>query len=438
MKRILIVGNGAREHVLAETLKHSPQECSLAVFAKASNPALKALATEYHVGNSLSDFEALRTFVGHFNPDFAVIGPENPLADGIVDFLAAMNVPSVGPNQILAQLESSKSFARDLLTKYEIPGNPEFKVFTGAEGIKEFMNKLGGEYVVKADSLKGGKGVKLSGEHLDSIEDGFTYAMECIESDGRVVVEEKFVGEEFSLICFSDGKTIVPCPMAQDHKRAFEGDTGPNTGGMGTYSDANHLLPFLTQDDFDAAMHINQRVVDALKEETGQAFIGFLYGGFIAVKNGVRLIEYNARFGDPEAMNMLSLLKSDFIEICEAMIHGRLEQLNIEFERKATVLKYVVPEGYPDNSVKNEQIGLHPLPEGAKAYFASVDEREGHLYLLGSRAVAMVGHGETLEEAEQIAQAAAETISGPVFFRKDIGTAELIQKRIDHMAKIRN
>lgn len=436
MKRILLVGNGAREHVLAETLKHSSQECSLAVFAKATNPALKELATEYHVG-SLSDFEALKTFVGHFDPDFAIIGPENPLADGIVDFLAGMNVPSVGPLQSLAQLECSKSFARDLLTKYEIPGNPQFKVFTSPEGLGEFMEELGGEYVVKADCLKGGKGVKLSGEHLENIEDGIAYATLCIEEDGRVVVEEKFVGEEFSLICFSDGETIVPCPIAQDHKRAYEGDTGPNTGGMGTISDANHLLPFISQSDYDQAMDINQKVVDALREETGQGFKGFLYGGFIAVKNGVRLIEYNARFGDPEAMNMLGLLKTDFIDICEAIIAGTLNELNVEFERKATVLKYVVPEGYPENSVKNKQIGLHPLPDGAKLYFSSVDEREGHLYILGSRAIAVIGYGADLAEAEAIAQKAAETISGPVFFRKDIGTADLIQKRIDHMVNLR-
>lgn len=438
MKRILLIGNGAREHVIAETFKRSPQECELAVFAKATNPALKALATEYHVG-ALDDFNALRDFAGRFNPDFAFIGPENPLADGVVDFLAGMNIPSIGPSQALAQIESSKSFARELLTEYGIPGNPKFKVFTEKDGLREYMeNELGGHYVVKADALRGGKGVKLSGEHLETIEDGVTFASECIDDDGRVVVEEKFIGEEFSLICFSDGSNVAACPAIQDHKRAYEGDTGPNTGGMGSYGDTDHLLPFIKAEDFAEAMNINQQVVEALKKEMDEDYIGILYGGFIAVKDGVRLIEYNARFGDPEAMNILSLLKTDLIEVCEAMIQGRLNEVNVEFERKATVLKYVVPEGYPTDSVKDKMIDMTPLPEGATAYFASVDEREGHLYLLGSRAVGVLGKGDTLEEAERIAQEAAETIKGPVFYRKDIGTSELIQKRIDHMKEIRD
>jgi phosphoribosylamine---glycine ligase len=437
MKKILIIGNGAREHVLAETFKRSPQECELAVFATATNPAMQALASEYHLTTSLSDFDLLRDFAGRFKPDFAFIGPENPLADGIVDFLAAMDIPSVGPSQELAQLESSKSFARDLLNKYDIPGNPEFRVFTSMEGTEELIEKLGGEYVVKADTLQGGKGVKLSGEHLANLEEGLAFIKKCIDEDGRVVVEEKFIGEEFSLICFTDGTTLIPCPISQDHKRAHDGDQGPNTGGMGTYSNSNNGLPFISESDFNSAMDISQKVLDALKEETGKAFKGIMYGGFIAVKNGVKLIEYNARFGDPEVMNILPILKTDLIVICEAVIAENLSDINIEFESKATVLKYVVPEGYPDNPVRNKQIDMTPLPEGARAYFASVDEREGNLFILGSRAIAMVGIGDSLAEAERIAQAAVETVKGPVFYRKDIGTSTLIQKRIDHMAKLR-
>ncbi|MFT7184073.1 MAG: phosphoribosylamine--glycine ligase [Oceanicoccus sp.] len=438
MKKILLIGNGAREHVIAETFKRSPQECELAVYAKATNPALKALATEYHVTTDLSDFDTLRDFAGRFRPDFAFIGPENPLADGIVDFLNSMDIPCIGPTQALAQLECSKSFTRDLLSKYEIPGNPEFKVFTKPEGIAEFMKSLEGNYVVKADTLQGGKGVKVSGEHLESIEEGTDFAIKCIEEDGRVVVEEKFVGEEFSLICFSDGESLAPCPVAQDHKRAHENDTGPNTGGMGAYTDSNHLLPFMTQSDFDQAMDITQKVIEALKEETGEAYKGIIYGGFFATKNGVKLIEYNARFGDPEAQNMLALLKTDLIQVCEAVIAGTLSEINVEFEKKATVLKYLVPEGYPENPIKNKQIDMTPLPDGARAYFASIDEREGLLYLLGSRAVAMLGIADSLEEAERIAQAAVETVKGPVFYRKDIGTSLLIQKRIDHMSELRD
>lgn len=448
MKRILLVGNGAREHVIAETLKRSPQACELGVFAKAVNPGLKQLATEYELG-ALDDKAALKAFAERFKPDFAIVGPDNPIADGFADALLELGIKSVAPLQTLARLESSKGFTRELLEKYGIPGNPEFKRFSKQdeptdEAIREFMEYLG-EYVVKADGLHGGKGVKLSGEHLHSIEEGVAYAKECIEADGSVVIEEKFIGQEFSLMSFADGKTVVDMPAIQDHKRAYEGDTGPNTGGMGTWSDRGGMLPFLQQSDLEAAHDITEQVMKALYEETGKHYCGIMYGGFIAVKNGVRLIEYNARFGDPEAMNALTLLKTDFIALCEAMLEQRLGDLRVEFEDKATVLKYVVPEGYPDEPQKGAKIEIDAaaIPEGVRTYYASVDEQtdpetgEKALYLSGSRAIAFVGIGDSLEEAEQLAQSAVDSVKGPVFYRKDIGTKALIQKRLDMMEELR-
>ncbi len=437
MKKILLIGNGAREHVIGETLMRSPQNCKLAVFGNAGNPALKKLSSEYCISD-LSDFNALKELVKHFKPDFVIIGPENPLSDGIVDFLAEIDIPAVGPTKELAQLESSKSFTRNLLNRYNIPGNPIFRVFHSVDGIRDFMEELNGDYVVKANSLQVGKGVKVSGEHLSDIDEGIAYAKQCIKSDGKVLIEEKLIGEEFSLICFSDGNNLIPCPLVQDHKRAYDGDTGPNTGGMGSYTDVDHRLPFITEEDYDDAMSINKKVIQTIKEETSKGFIGFLYGGFIAVKNGVRLIEYNARLGDPEAMNILSLLKSDFIEICEAMIQGKLNEIQVEFENKASVLKYIVPKGYPNNSVKNIAVKVPKLPSGSKVYLASIDERNNELYMLGSRALAVLGYGNTLNEAEALAEKAAKLIQGPVFHRKDIGTEELIQKRIDNMISLRN
>lgn len=454
MKKILLVGNGAREHVIAETLKRSPQECKLFVFANAANPGIKALAAGYEIG-ALDDLDAIVAFaksVGGNGVDFAIIGPENPLADGVVDALEEVGIKSASPRMVLAQLESSKSFTRDLLRKYDIPGNPKFRVFKeiegsdGADGIRAYMEELG-EYVVKADGLMGGKGVKLSGEHLKSLDEGVAFALSCIEKQGHVVIEEKFVGQEFSLMSFSDGVSIVDMPAVQDHKRAFEGDTGPNTGGMGAWSDANHSLPFLQPSDTEDAHAITAATAKALYEETGHPYVGIMYGGFIATKEGVRLIEYNARFGDPEVMNVLPILKSDFIAICEAMIDGTLDRVAIEFERKATVVKYVVPEGYPDNPCKGEKIEVGELPEDVKVYYASVDEREAEggaddgqeagLYLTGSRSIAFVGISDTIEEAERLAQSAVGSVSGPVFYRRDIGTAELIRKRLDHMKELR-
>lgn len=438
MKKILILGTGAREHVIGETLKRADADVELFVLGPSKNPGLVALASEYEVA-SVTDFDAVRGFVKHVGPDFVVPGPEAPIAAGVADMLAEMGVPCVAPIQSLARLESSKSFTRDLLKKYGIPGNPQFRVFErGDESeIEAYMTQtLGGEFVVKADGLKSGKGVKVVGDHLKDATEGCAYARECLVESSRVVVEEKFVGQEFSLMSFVDGETVVDMVPVQDHKRALEGDKGENTGGMGTYSDANHLLPFLASRDLEEAHAINVKVAQALREETGVPYRGIMYGGFIAVKDGVRLIEYNARFGDPEAMNVLCLLHTNFADVCEAMVRGELRGMTVEFEKKATVCKYVVPNGYPEGGVKGEKIELGGA-EGVKVYYGSVDQREDGLYLGGSRAVALVGIGDTLEAAEQLAEKAAAGVRGPVFHRKDIGTVALIQQRVEMMKRLR-
>lgn len=437
MKKILLIGNGAREHVIAETLKRCPQGCELYVFANAVNPGIKMMAADYRLTNNLSNFEDLKKFATEIHPDFAFIGPDNPIADGAADALLELGIASVAPLKVCAQLESSKSFTRELVKKYEIDASPQFKVFTSPAGLKKFIEELG-EYVVKADGLTGGKGVKVSGEHLSSIEEGYYYALECIAAGGRVVVEEKIIGVEFSLMSFVDGIHVVDMPAVQDHKRAYEGDTGPNTGGMGTYSDANHSLPFLKPSDLEEAHKITVQVAAALYKETGKYFKGIMYGGFMATKNGVRLIEYNARFGDPEAMNVLPLLKTDFIDHCEAIINGTLDSTQVVFENKATVLKYVVPEGYPENPKKGEKIEIPNLPNAVKMYYGSVDAREDGIYLSSSRALAFVGIADSLEEAEKLAEQGASSVKGPVFYRKDIGTKELIQKRVDLMKSLRS
>src|SRR3989338_7252004 len=267
------------------------------------------------------------------------------------------------------------------------------------------------------------------------MDEGLAYAKECLVDAGRVVVEEKLIGQEFSLMSFCDGRATVEMPCVQDHKRAYEGDTGPNTGGMGTYSDANHLLPFLRENDVIEAADITRKVARALFEETGCEFKGVMYGGFIVTGSGVRLIEYNARFGDPEAMNVLPLLKTDFVDLCEAIIAGTLADLKVEFEHKATVCKYVVPEGYPDNPVKGEKV-IVKAPKKARMYYASVEQKKDGLYMTGSRAIAFLGVGDNLEEAEKIADEAVSCVEGKVFHRKDIGTKGLIDKRIEHIKRI--
>ncbi|NQV08585.1 phosphoribosylamine--glycine ligase [Candidatus Woesearchaeota archaeon] len=429
MTNVLLIGNGAREHALAEALVKSSKLYS---FMAANNPGISSLSEKIKI-SSLNDFDALKAFVNEVQPDFAVIGPEAPLDMGVVDFLEELKVPSVGPHRVLARLETSKAFTRDVMAKYSVPGAPRFKVFEDLTEAKEFIEELEG-FVIKPDGLTGGKGVKVQGDHLDTVEEAIDYCKDVLKDHQSVIVEEKLIGEEFSLQCITDGKTVKITPPAQDHKRAFVDDKGPNTGGMGSYSCEDHLLPFITDEHVQQAREITELMAEALYKETGVRYKGIMYGGFIVTKNGVKLIEYNARFGDPEAMNVLPIMKTDFTKVCKAVVEERLDDFELEFEDKATVCKYAVPEGYPSNPVKNVKIEVGDSK--ARIYYAAVDQREDGLYMTGSRAVAFVGIGDNIAEAEKIAQQAVSDVKGPVFFREDIGTERLLNKRIEHMKQL--
>jgi phosphoribosylamine--glycine ligase len=440
MPNILLVGNGAREHAMAEAISRSQQNPHLFSFMKANNPGIASLSEKIRIG-SYSDLAAITGFVQENKIEFAVIGPEDPLNNGVVDALAKCGIPSVGPNKSLARLETSKSFTRNLVSKYKIPGNPQFKVFTTMDGVETFLNSLEG-IVIKPDGLTGGKGVLVQGDHFATKDEALKLCQQIVNESSSLIVEEKFDGEEFSLQCLCDGKTVVGTPLVQDHKRRFDGDRGPNTGGMGSYSLPDHSLPFLKPQDIEEGLEITRQVAAALLKETGSPYKGVMYGGFIATKNGVKLLEYNARFGDPEAMNILPLLKTDFVSICRHIIAGTLDHLKIEFALKATVCKYVVPKGYglpadhSDAASSRAKIEVGDVRK-ARLYYSSVDKKEDGLYLSSSRAIGIVGIADTLDMARKIAEEGVKAIRGPVAYREDIGTDALIQKRIDHMKKIR-
>ena len=433
---VLIIGKGAREDCVADLILASNRRVSIAAISELRNPGFLAKAKKVYLGDTIN-LDLIRKAAAEQKPIFAIVGPEEPLKAGVVDALEEMGIPCVGPRKALARIEWSKSFARELLTKYMIPGNPNYKVFRTLDGIQDFLKELG-SFVVKPDGLTSGKGVRISEEHLHSFTEAEDYARQIIELGHLVVIEEKLDGEEFSLQSFCDGTNVVDMPVVQDHKRAFDKDTGPNTGGMGSYSCADFGMPFLTKEDVREASMINQAVVHALRQETGEAYKGILYGGFIATRAGVRLIEYNARFGDPEAMNVLPLLKTDFVAICEAIINGTLDKMDVAFDRKFTVCKYVVPRGYPTIPEKDLPIGNIPTQlENLKIYYAAVNKEDCEVRLTGSRALALVAMGDTMGEAERIAEEAAGRVTGPVRHRSDIGTHQLIEKRIKHMADIR-
>ncbi|QIV94816.1 phosphoribosylaminoimidazolesuccinocarboxamide synthase [Allofrancisella frigidaquae] len=433
---ILLIGSGSREHAIAKAVKRSSIENKLFCISSATNPGIAKLSDGYKLAD-ICDCEAIIDYAKSQAIKLAIIGPEAPLEIGLADRLKANGVNVVGPTKEHAQLETSKGFTRELIEEYKIGANPFFKKFNSMDGVEETLKKYQKQFVIKADGLCGGKGVLVWGDHLHTMKEAIKHCQSLVDAGKEFVIEEKLHGEEFSLISFTDGENFIHMPVVQDHKRAHEGDRGPNTGGMGTYSDVNHSLPFLSDSDIQRAKEINEKVIHALADKFGSPYQGIIYGGFMATINDTKVIEYNARFGDPEAMNLLTLLEGDFVEIAKAVATGDLQDVKASFKKQATVCKYLVPLGYPNHSVKNFEIDISQCPSDVELFFGAVDEREGKLIGTGSRAIAVLGLGDNIAEAEQKAENGVKNIYGKLFHRPDIGTKKLINKRINHMNILR-
>ncbi|HJJ48525.1 MAG TPA: phosphoribosylamine--glycine ligase [Methanocorpusculum sp.] len=428
--RILVVGGGGREHAICAALCRNPQAELYSVMGK-KNPGIAKLAKEVFL-HAETDCPAVLEFAKKTGVKYAVIGPEAPLQAGLSDTLAAAGIGCVGPVKAAARIETDKGFCRELMKKYHIPGSPEYKICKNPEDAVSFINAYKGDLAVKPTGLTGGKGVKVMGEQVDRA-GAVEYARTLKDQD--IILEERLLGEEFTLMAFVDGKHLVPMPLVQDHKRAFDGDVGPNTGGMGSYSLETHKFPFVTEADWNAAFDIMQKTVDALAEE-GSPYKGILYGQFMNTASGPKVIEFNARFGDPEAMNVLTLLSSDFVTIVEHIVSGSLCPADVSFEKSASVCKYLVPAGYPEAPHAGDPVTLGDM-HGCKLYYANVVEEDGVLKTITSRTMAFVALGPSLEEAEKAAEAACEGVKGNVRFRKDVGTRALFEKRIKHMKELR-
>lgn len=433
--KILVVGTGAREHAICRAVEGNAELYSI---MSNKNPGI-ARISKYQI-SSENDIETVKKFAIRNNVDMAVIGPEAPLEMGIVDMLQSEGIGCVGPTKEAAKIETDKVFMRNLFENYKIGGSLVYKVFDNYEDISNFIDDFGEDVVVKPVGLTGGKGVKIMGEQLKDAEEAKKYSKEIIDTKmsgyANVVIEERAIGEEFTVQAFVDGKNIAPMPAVQDHPYAFEGDEGPITGGMGSYSDKDGLLPFLDKKSYDKSVKIIKDTVKAISKEVGP-YKGFLYGQFMLGNDGPKLIEYNARFGDPEAMNVLPLLETNFINICEEIVDGSLK--DVKFENKATVCKYIVPEGYPESAVPNQVIDVDEKKigaAGAQVYYAAVNEKDGKVYSSSSRALGLVSIANSIEEAEELCENATKYVKGDVYHRRDVGTAELIQKRIRHMEEI--
>ncbi len=445
MVNFLLVGNGAREHAIASALCRN-SEVKLFAYMSANNPGIVSLVEksggEFLIGDIHSPSQ-VAAFASKSKISLAFPSPDAVLAAGVTDALMAAGIPCAAPTKEASRLEWDKSYCRELLKDYKVQGSPKFGIFDNEREAHSFIDSQNGQVAVKPSGLTGGKGVRVTGYQLKDGAEAKKYASELLLSakGGQmpsIVIEEKLDGEEFSLQAFSDGGKVFGMPMVQDHKRAYENDIGPNTGGMGSYSGTGNLLPFATQKHYDKALAIMQKTIEAFRKKTGKPYVGVLYGGFMITAQGVKLIEYNARFGDPEAMNVLSVLKSDLFSIFSQMAGGKIASPPV-FENKATVCKYLVPEGYPVKSTTDQPLAINNAAlaaSGAKTFYASVYEKGGIIYTQSSRSIGLVGIADAIPAAEKIAEKACAAISGKVWHRKDIGTDALVQRRIAHMKQI--
>lgn len=441
---VLVVGGGAREHVMCSVICKNA-EVKLFSVMKNINPGIADLAESFLVEDECK-VDSVVEYAKSVDIDLAFVGPEAPLQAGLADSLSEAGIGVCAPIKDAARIETDKQFMRKLCEEFEIDGRLGFGVFEDEQSAKEFMEGLGGEVAIKPIGLTGGKGVQVSGDHFEGVEGGMKYVSrvlsEGIGGSNKVLIEQKAVGEEFTVMGMSDGKNVVCFPAVQDHKRLLPDDKGPNTGGMGSYSCSNGLLPFLSVEEYDEGVRILHQIVAALSER-GCAYVGPIYGQFMATADGVKLIEINARFGDPENMNVLSLLRSDFVGLGVAALSGSLKGFSVEFEKKATVLKYVVPEGYGVKSMVGVRIVVDEeaiKKTGALLYYASVNESEepGVVLSTSSRSLAIVGVGDDLNQAEKICESALGFVkSDHIFVRHDIGSKELVNRRVLHMKKLR-
>ena len=417
--RILLIGGGGREHALAWKLVQSPKVEKL--FAAPGNPGMALLQKCECINLNVDDLEGVADYAEEQSIDLTVVGPEAPLVAGLADVFKRRGLPVFGPSKDAAQLEGSKAFSKELMAKYNIP-TAFFKICEDIETAKAYVEEKGAPIVVKADGLAAGKGVVVAmtkQEALDAI-DEMMGDHKFGAAGARLVLEEYMEGEEASLLAFTDGKTVVPMIAAQDHKRVFDGDEGPNTGGMGTYAPAPVMTDVLR---LKATELILKPVVEAMAKE-GMPYQGCLYAGLMIKGDSVKVVEFNCRFGDPETQVVLPLLDGDLAEIMLACATGTLDKAEVAWYNKAAVCVVMASGGYPESYEKGKEItGLAAAEEDKDVvvFHAGTKEAEGKIVTSGGRVLGVTAVDSSIKAARDRAYAAVEKIAFEKnFYRKDI------------------
>ncbi|EGQ9321667.1 phosphoribosylamine--glycine ligase [Vibrio cholerae] len=418
--QVLIIGSGGREHALAWKVAQNPQVNTIYVAPGNAGTALEHKVQNVNIG--ITDIPALVAFAQDKAIELTIVGPEAPLVIGVVDAFRAAGLPIFGPTQGAAQLEGSKAFTKDFLARHNIP-TAAYANFTEIEPALAYVREKGAPIVVKADGLAAGKGVIVAmtlQEAEDAIQD--MLAGNAFGSAGsRVVVEEFLDGEEASFIVMVDGENVLPMATSQDHKRVGDADTGPNTGGMGAYSPA----PVVTQDVHDRVMReVIYPTVRGMAAE-GNTYTGFLYAGLMIDSTGApKVIEYNCRFGDPETQPIMMRLQSDLVELCQAAIAGKLDQVESKWDPRASIGVVLAAGGYPGDYTKGEVISGLPTQEsaGQKVFHAGTETQGDQVVTNGGRVLCATALGNTVLEAQQRAYQLADQIHwNGMFCRRDIG-----------------
>lgn len=415
--KVLVIGSGGREHALVWKISQSPMVDK--IYCAPGNAGIGQIAE--CVAIKAEDLDGLLDFALQNEIGLTVVGPEVPLTMGIVDKFQEKGLKIFGPSGRAAEIEGSKTFAKDLMVKYGIP-TAKYGAFTDAAEAKAFLAEVGLPCVVKADGLAAGKGVLIceTKEEAETAVDDILVDNKFGNAGSRVVVEEFLTGQEVSMLAFSDGKTIVPMVSSQDHKRIWDGDKGLNTGGMGAYSPA----PIYTPDVHEIVVpQVLEATIKAMERE-GRPFAGILYAGLMLTADGPKVLEFNARFGDPETQAVLPRLKSDLVEIFLAIIDGRLSEMNIQWHEEAAVCVVMASGGYPESSDKGRVItGLEDAAEtGAIVFHAGTKETDGNIVTNGGRVLGISALGKDIAEAIANAYRGVEKITFEnMQYRTDIG-----------------